>query len=333
VFGVLLTNVGTPEAPESGAVRQYLREFLSDKRVVDYPRWLWLPLLHGIILRVRPHRSARLYRSIWMESGSPLKIIMARVADKMESHIHSSGDHSVVIEVGMRYGKPSIAGALKKLRSAGVQKIIVFPLYPQYSGTTTGTTFDAVFEALQSWPQIPDLELISDYHDHPAYLQALEQLVRATWQDQKRPDKLLISFHGIPQRYAREGDPYPQQCERTAELLAEALHLDRDLWTYSFQSRFGPEAWLQPYTDKKLEEFGQQGLRELHVIAPGFSVDCLETLEELQVEGREIFHEAGGGSFHYIPALNDHPKHIQALHAILLERLNRTQSHDVNDRR
>jgi ferrochelatase len=320
--GILLTNVGTPEGPEISAVRRFLREFLGDRRIVDYPRWLWLPLLHGIILRVRPPRSAQLYRSIWTEEGSPLKIIMESIAEKLESLLITSTEQPVVVEIGMRYGKPSIAAALENLRAADVQKIFVFPLYPQYSGTTTGTSFDAVFDALQAWPQIPDLELISDYHDHPAYLAAIEQLVRSSWQDQEPPDKLLISFHGIPQRYARNGDPYPQQCEKTARMLASSLGLARHEWLHSYQSRFGPEPWLQPYTDETLEDLGRQGLSNLHIIAPGFSVDCLETLEELQVEGRNIFHDAGGGSFQYIPALNDHPKHIEALAFILFERMN-----------
>ena len=322
-IGVLLTNVGTPEAPESGSVRTYLRAFLSDRRVVDYPRWLWLPLLYGIILRVRPRRSVKLYRSIWTQSGSPLIVIMESIADKLGSQINASSKGSIAVEIGMRYGRPSIAGALAKLRSAGIQNLVVFPLYPQYSGTTTGSTFDAVFQEIRAWPQIPDLQLISDYHDHPGYISALAQSVRTAWQDRVRPDSLLISFHGIPQRFADQGDPYPQQCRRTAELLAEALDLEREYWTYSYQSRFGPEPWLQPYTDETLEEFGKQGLRNLHIIAPGFSVDCLETLEELQVEGHEIFRAAGGDSFHYLPALNDRPEHIAALTSILLERLNR----------
>jgi ferrochelatase len=322
-IGVLLTNVGTPEAPETGPVRTYLREFLSDRRVVDYPRWLWLPLLYSIILRVRPRRSAKLYRSIWTQSGSPLMVIMESIADKLESKINASRKGSIAVEIGMRYGRPSIAQALRKLRSAGIQKLVVFPLYPQYSGTTTGSTFDAVFEEIRAWPQIPDLQLISDYHDHPGYISALAQSVRTAWQDRVRPDSLLISFHGIPQRYAGLGDPYPQQCKRTAELLAGALDLEREYWTYSYQSRFGPEPWLQPYTDETLEEFGKQGLQNLHIIAPGFSVDCLETLEELQVEGHEIFRKAGGDSFQYLLALNDRPEHIAALTTILSERLNR----------
>jgi ferrochelatase len=319
--GVLITNVGTPEAPETGAVRAYLREFLGDRRVVDYPRWLWLPLLYGIILRVRPRRSARLYRSIWMDEGSPLKIIMGRIAEKLEKRFGESCELSVAVEVGMRYGKPSIKNALEKLRAAQVQKIIIFPLYPQYSWTTTGTTFDAVFNTLQGWPRVPDMELITDYHDHPAYITALVKRIRAEWDLTGRPQKLLISFHGIPQRYARNGDPYPQQCDQTAQLLADALDLPDHSWSYSFQSRFGPEAWLQPYTDKTLEEYGHEALSSLHVIAPGFSVDCLETLEELQVEGQEIFHTVGGGSFRYLPALNDDSVHIEALATILLERL------------
>lgn len=320
-IGVLIANIGTPEAPDPGPVREYLREFLSDQRIVNYPRWLWLPMLYTIILRIRPPRSARLYRSIWMDEGSPLKVYMERIATKLGTQLSTVSENRVVIEVGMRYGKPSIATALHRLRSAGVRKIVVFPLYPQYSGTTTGTTFDAVFGALQEWSHVPDLEFISDYHDHPAHLNALEQRVRSIWQDQKPPDKLLISFHGIPQRYAHNGDPYPQQCERTAQLLARALDLERHEWVHSYQSRFGPEPWLQPYTDKTLEELGRQGLSNLHIIAPGFSVDCLETLDELQAEGRHIFQEAGGGTFHYLPALNDRKEHINALATILLERL------------
>ncbi len=321
--GVLLINIGTPESPETGAVRSYLREFLSDRRVVDYPRWLWLPLLHGIILRIRPRRSARMYRSIWMDQGSPLKVIMDRIAEKLQQRVNESSELSVVVEVGMRYGKPSIKNALERLRAAQAQKIVIFPLYPQYSRTTTATTFDAVFSALKTWAQIPDLELIADYHDHPAYLAALAQLTRVEWEKHGQPEKLLISFHGIPQRYARNGDPYPQQCERTAQLLVDALELPDHAWSYSFQSRFGPEPWLQPYTDETLKKLGGEDLSSLHIIAPGFSVDCLETLEELQVEGKQIFHTSGGGSFRYLPALNAETAHIEALATIILERLKR----------
>lgn len=319
-LGVLVTNVGTPEAPEPGAVRAFLSEFLGDRRVIDYPRWLWLPLLHGLILRVRPRRSARLYRSIWTQDGSPLKIIMESIATNLESQVTTSSEQPVVVEIGMRYGQPSIAVGLEKLRAAKVDKIVIFPLYPQYSWTTTGTTFDAVFQTLQSWPRVPGLELISDYHDHPAYIHALEERIKADWGDEGPPQQLLMSFHGIPQRYTRNGDPYPQQCEKTAWLLAESLNLPKQAWSFSYQSRFGPEAWLQPYTDETLQTYGRQGLESLHVVAPGFSVDCLETLEELQEEGREIFHTAGGGSFRYLPALNDSRLHIEALAQILQEK-------------
>lgn len=320
-IGVLLTNVGTPNAPEPGAVRAYLREFLGDRRVVDYPRWLWLPLLHGIILRVRPHRSARLYQAIWSEEGSPLKVIMHHIANKLEELVASSSGNTFVIEIGMRYGEPSIADGLEKLRAADVHKIVIFPLYPQYSWTTTGSTFEAVFKVLQNWHRVPDLELISDYHDHPAYIQALEQRVKVYWENRGAPQQLLMSFHGIPERYARNGDLYPQQCEKTARLLAGSLTLPNDAWSFSYQSRFGPEGWLQPYTDKTLEKYGREGMESLHVIAPGFSVDCLETLEELQVEGQEIYYQAGGGSFVYLPALNDTPQHIEALTQILQEKV------------
>jgi ferrochelatase len=321
-IGVLLANVGTPEAPEPNAVRTYLREFLSDRRVVDYPRWLWLPILHAVILRVRPRRSARLYRSIWTKEGSPLKVAMERIAEKLESHFNTTHGKRINIVIGMRYGQPSIATALSKLNEQHPRKIIIFPLYPQYSGTTTGTIFDAVLDALKRWPQIPELELISDYHDHPAYLDALHKYVDSFWRSEGRPERLLLSFHGIPERYAQNGDPYPRHCERTAQLLAIRLGLRDDEWVYSYQSRFGPEPWLQPYTDRSLEDFGHEGVRNLHVLAPGFSVDCLETLEEIQAEGRQIFKDAGGGSFQYIPALNDSRVHIDALVSILQERLN-----------
>jgi ferrochelatase len=258
-----------------------------------------------------------------MESGSPLKIIMESIANKLGNKVASSREQPVVVEIGMRYGQPSISEGLEKLRAAKVRKLVIFPLYPQYSWTTTGTTFDAVFKTLQKWPRVPDLELISDYHDHPAYINALKARIIAEWKTEGPPQQLLMSFHGIPQRYARNGDPYPQQCKNTAQLLAKLLGLSEQAWSFSYQSRFGPEAWLQPYTDRKLEDYGREGLESLQIIAPGFSVDCLETLEELEVEGRDIFHEAGGGSFRYLPALNDTPLHIDALGAILLEHLSR----------
>lgn len=320
-IGILLTNVGTPSAPAPNAVRTYLGEFLSDQRIVDYPRWLWLPLLHAIILRVRPRRSARLYNSIWTHEGSPLQITMGRIAVKLEKSLNTQSCQTVHIEIGMRYGQPSIAGALKSLQEKQVCRIIIFPLYPQYSGTTTGTSFDAVFESFRDWPYIPDVDLISGYHDHPAYLQALERHVRSFWERKGQPEHLLLSFHGIPERYASSGDPYPQQCKRSAELLTSKLDLLDDMWSYSYQSRFGPEPWLRPYTDEKLEHLAHAGVKSLHVIAPGFSVDCLETLGEIQVEGQALFKEAGERSFHYIPALNDTNAHIDALATIIQESL------------
>lgn len=319
--GVLLTNVGTPEAPDAPAVRTYLREFLSDPRVVDYPRWLWLPLLHAVILRVRPSRSARLYRSIWTNEGSPLKTIMERIAGQLSTALNADGERTVYVEIGMRYGRPSIAEGLNRLRDKSVQKIVVFPLYPQYSRTTTATTYDAIFDTLREWPQIPTLKFISDYHDHPAYLGALETHVRSFWENEGQPERLQLSFHGIPERYAHDGDPYPRQCERSAGLLAGRLGLGDDAWGFSYQSRFGPEPWLQPYTDQTLEQLGQRGVETLHVLAPGFSVDCLETLEELQVEGKGLYQKAGGGTFRYIPALNTDQVHIEALATILIEHL------------
>jgi ferrochelatase len=317
-IGVLLINLGTPDSPETGDVRRYLAEFLSDPRVVEMPRLLWKIILHGIILRTRPKRSAEAYRKVWTEDGSPLLTISQGIAAGLQQQLDAHTPDIYKVEPAMRYGNPSVASGLEELRRANAQRLIVLPLYPQYSATTTGSAFDAVAETLQRWRWIPELHLINNYHDNPAYINALADSVRGFWSAQGEPQRLLLSFHGIPREYAEGGDPYPEQCRATGRILADVLGLDESRWALSFQSRFGRREWLQPYTDQTLRRWGDEGAGNVHVICPGFAADCLETLEEIAVENRENFQAAGGGEFHYIPALNDHPAHLKALTDIVL---------------
>jgi ferrochelatase len=310
--GVLLVNLGTPEAPTAKALRPYLRQFLGDSRVIEYPRWLWRFILDGIILNVRPRRSAKLYAKIWTDEGSPLMAISQKLADKLQAAL---GKEMKVV-LAMRYGRPSIASGLNKLRQANINRIIILPLYPQYSATTTGTIFDDVFDVLKTWRWVPEIRTINDYHDHPLYIQALADSVRDFWQENGRSQRLILSFHGIPKEYAEKGDPYPVYCCQTAQRLTAALGIERDRWQITFQSRFGPQEWLQPYTDETLTIWGEKGLESVDTICPGFAADCLETLEEMAQENRDIFLEAGGQNYQYIPALND-----SAAHAALLASL------------
>lgn len=312
-LGILLTNLGTPDAPTAPALRRYLAEFLWDRRVVDVPRPLWWLILHGIILRARPARSARLYRKVWTAEGSPLLLIARRQQAMLQQLLETRWPGRTRVALGMRYGTPSIATALTELRAAGVQQILVLPLYPQNSCSTTASTFDAVAEALRNTRDVPTLRFVADYHADASYIGALAASVREARQDGGPVSRLLFSFHGTPERYRTEGDPYYQQCLTTARLTAQGLGLKEDEWQVSFQSRFGREPWLQPYTDEVLQQLPAQGVRHVQVICPGFSADCLETLEEIAGENRELFLHAGGESFHYIPALNDRPDHIAAL--------------------
>lgn len=308
--GVLLANLGTPDAPTPRAVRRYLAEFLSDPRVVEMARLPWWLILHGIILRTRPRRSAKAYRKVWTEEGSPLLAFSRRQAEALQ---HSLAEDGVRVELAMRYGNPSIPSGLKKLHAAGVRRILVLPLYPQYSATTTASTFDAVTEELRKWRAIPELRMVHGYHDDPRYIAALAESVRDHRDEFGAPSRLLFSFHGIPLEYAQKGDPYAEQCLATAQLLAEELRLRVGEWAVSFQSRLGRQEWLKPYTSEVLAEWGRTGMESVHVLCPGFPADCLETLEEIAVENRAVFQEAGGGEFHYIGGLNDRPSHIFAL--------------------
>jgi ferrochelatase len=307
--GVLLTNLGTPDAPTRAALKRYLKEFLWDPRVVEEPRWKWWLILNTVILNIRPARSARAYEGVWTEKGSPL---MLHSLDQQAGLQKVLGD-DVHVELAMRYGNPSIASGLQKLRDKGCTRILIFPLYPQYAAATTASTFDAVADELKQWRRVPELRMISSYHNHPAYIDALAASVRKQWDANGKPDRLLISFHGIPQRYFDNGDPYPCMSRKTGRLLAEALELEEGEWFVSFQSRFGREEWVKPYTDTTLKAWGAEGVGRVDVICPGFSSDCLETLEEIAVENRDYFIEAGGREFHYIPALNSNEVHIRAL--------------------
>ncbi len=315
-LGVLLVNLGTPAAPTTAAVRRYLDQFLSDPRVIDYPRWLWWPILHGVILRIRPSRSAHAYQQVWTDEGSPLLVQTNKLATALHSHLKKEIDADIQLVVGMTYGEPSIASALQQLQQANVRKVLVLPLYPQYSVSTTASVFDAVSKALKKTFWLPELRFINNYHDDEHYIAALENSVTRHWQTHER-NHLLMSFHGLPQRYLYQGDPYHCQCLKTARLLAEKLQLKQDEWSLSFQSRVGREQWLQPYTDLTLRNFPKQNIKRVTVICPGFVVDCLETLEEIAIRNRQDFLTAGGESFDYIPALNNDAAHVQALSRLI----------------
>ncbi len=313
--GVLLANLGTPDAPTTPALKRYLKEFLSDKRVIDLPRWKWWPILHFIVLPRRSPKSAEAYKRVWTEEGSPLLVTGRSQARKL----HETLDLPVTL--GMRYGNPSIASALAKLEARNCRRILVLPLYPQYAGATTLSTMDAVHAALKDRHDPPEIEFVDSYQDAPEYLVALANSVREVWSKNGEPRKLLMSFHGIPLRYALQGDPYPKHCEQTALGLAHELGLGKDRWFLSYQSRFGREEWLKPYTDETLQAWGEEKLESVDVICPGFAADCLETIDEIDVENREVFEEAGGGRFRYIEALNDRDDHIAALAAVARRKL------------
>lgn len=305
--GVLLVNLGTPDEATAPAVKRFLSQFLHDKRVVDMTRWLWCPILHGVILPIRAPKVAKLYQSVWMEEGSPLMVYSKRQADKLAKMV------DIPVEVGMTYGNPSLQSGLEALLAQGVENVIVLPLYPQYSGTTTAAVSDGITKAFKNIPVMPEYRFIRDYYQHPMYIKALAQSVRRSWQQNGKGDYLLCSYHGIPKRYADNGDVYPQHCDRTTTLLARELELAPNQIGMTYQSRFGREEWLQPYTDKTLETLPGKGIKNLDIIAPAFSVDCLETLEEISDQCSEIFMEKGGEKFTYIPCLNDDELHIQMM--------------------
>ncbi len=326
-LGVLLVNLGTPDAPTSGAVRRYLAEFLSDPRVVEIPGVVWRPLLHGIILRVRPAQSAERYRRIWTKDGSPLLVHSLRQKTLLFGYLGARlkalglpADHCLV-ELGMRYGTPSVADALESLRQGNCERVLVLPLYPQYAASTTASVVDAVFAAAASLRRVPGLRVVDAFHDDPGYIGALVQSINDYWVKHGRPNKLVLSFHGVPRWTLDRGDPYHCHCHKTARLVTTGLGLKPEQYVITFQSRFGRARWLEPYTAPTLVALAREGMRRVDVVCPGFVSDCLETLEEIGLEGRAAFLEAGGTEFHAIPCLNEMPGWIAALASIALKHL------------
>lgn len=320
-IAVVLVNLGTPAAPTTAAVRRYLDQFLSDPRVIEQPRWLWWLILNGVILRLRPARSARAYASIWTKSGSPLLVNSQALAQALGGSLKRSAGDGVDVHLAMTYGEPALPAVLRSLVGAGRRRVLVLPLYPQYSATSTGAVFDALADAIKTlrWP--PELRTIGDYHDQPAHIEALARSVERHWAAHGRAERLLLSFHGIPRRYVEAGDPYAMQCSATAARLAARLGVGDDGVVVSFQSRVGREEWLRPYTDQKLEEFAKAGVSSVQVLCPAFAVDCLETLEEIAVENRERFLHAGGQRYEYIAALNDGEDQVAALSELVLRHI------------
>ena len=308
-IGVLITNLGTPDAPNKKELKVYLNQFLSDPRVIELPKILWQIILKLVILQIRPSKSAEAYKQIWTDKGSPLLDIANRQLNKIQSSF-SSKNGNIVFEVGMRYGNPSIPDALLKLQKKQVRRLLVLPMYPQYCAATTGSTFDEVTNVLQKWRWIPEMRFINQYFEEKNYIEALSNSIKSFWEKTSKPQKIIFSYHGIPKRYLTNGDPYHCFCLKTTRLVKEYMGLSDDEIMTTFQSRFGREEWLKPYTSETLKELPKQGIKNIHIISPGFSSDCLETLEELEEENKEYFMESGGENYHYIPCLNDHDDHI-----------------------
>ena len=309
---VLLCNLGTPDAPTAPALRRYLAEFLSDHRVVEIPKLIWWVILHGIILRIRPKKSAAKYASIWMPEGSPLKVWTEKQATMLRGYLGVRG-HQVDVRYAMRYGSPSIASQLDQLRQEGVTRVLIMPAYPQYSATTTASVFDAVYSWAAKVRRIPEFRFVNHYHDAPGYIAALAGQIKEHWRVNGQAEQLLMSFHGVPERTLMLGDPYHCECHKTARLLADKLGLGKDRYKVTFQSRFGKAKWLQPYTEPTLIQMAQAGVKSVDVMCPGFTGDCLETLEEINLEARHAFIDAGGQEFRYVTCLNDSPTWIAAL--------------------
>ncbi|MGB5540402.1 MAG: ferrochelatase [Gammaproteobacteria bacterium] len=318
-LGVVLVNLGTPESPTPAALRRYLGEFLSDPRVVEIPRLVWLAILHGIILRVRPKKSAHAYASVWTEAGSPLRAFSEALAEKVRQELERLVPGPVSVALAMRYGEPAVNRVLLNMQAQGVERVVIVPLYPQYSGATTGSVADAVFTSLGHWRWVPELRFMGAYHDDPRYIQAIADSIRTHRETHGPGDRLLISFHGMPVATLKAGDPYYCHCHKTARLIAEELGLGERQWEMAFQSRFGRAAWLQPYVVERLEALPAEGVRHLTVVCPGFASDCLETLEEIAMQGRDSFLQAGGERFDYVPALNAGAAHVQLQAARILQ--------------
>jgi protoporphyrin/coproporphyrin ferrochelatase len=312
-IGILLVNTGTPDSLELRDIRRYLAKFLSDPRVIELPRWLWLPLLHGFVLRTRPRSSQAKYRKVWTPEGAPLLKISRELRTRLAGALAQRALAPFSVELAMLYSTPSVADGLAKLQNSGAQRILVLPLFPQYCGATTGAVYDQVAAELARWRWLPELRFVADYHDHPAFVKALRDSVQQHWEAQGRTGFLLMSFHGIPEAYFDKGDPYFFKCHRTARLLADELLLKDGQWSVSFQSRLGPSRWLQPYTFEEVTRLAARGIDDVTVVCPGFAVDCLETLEEIAIENRQRFVHSGGRHFSYVPALNSSAGQVRFL--------------------
>jgi len=319
--GILLINLGTPDAPTAQAVRAYLQEFLSDPRVVEIPRAIWWLILNGIILNTRPKKSAAKYASIWLKEGSPLRVYTEKQTSLLQGYLSQRTKAPFVVDYAMRYGSPSIPSVLRKLKEQNCQRILIVPMYPQYAASSTATAFDIVFAELLQMRNTPALRTIKNFHDHPGYIKALANNINEYWMKNGRPEKLVMSFHGLPQFSLDKGDPYHCECHKTARLLAQALGLQPEQYALSFQSRFGKAEWLKPYTTATLKELGKQKTKRVDVVCPGFVADCLETLEEIAMEGKEDFQHAGGGEYHYIPCLNERDDWMHALTDLVMDNL------------
>lgn len=318
-IGVLITNLGTPETPTKSALRSYLKEFLADPRVVEIPRLVWLLILHGIILNVRPARSAEAYASVWSDEGSPLMVHTQAQAKALQARFAS--EENVIVKMAMRYGQPSVSSAINDMLDSGVRKLLVLPLYPQYSGSTTASTYDAIARDFVQRRWLPDFRFISHYHDRPDYIEAVANKIAAHREARGGADLLVFSFHGVPKSYLENGDPYHCECHKSARLIAERLQLKDSEYRVVFQSRFGYAEWLQPYCDETMKTLPLEGVKSVQVVCPGFSADCLETIEEIDVENRQYFMDAGGERYEYIPALNSDPAHIDMLYGLVQDNL------------
>ncbi len=327
---VVLCNLGTPDAPTAAALRTYLAQFLGDPRVVEIPRLVWWLILHGVILRTRPAKSARKYASIWMAEGSPLRVWTEKQTSLLRGYMGERGHH-ISVRHAMSYGSPSIGSVLDQLKSEGVRRVVVMPMYPQYSSTTTASVFDAVYTWARNVRHIPEFRFVNRFHDHPGYIEAVAKRILAHWAQNGRPDKLVMSFHGLPQRNLIQGDPYHCECLKTARLVGQRLGISPDELIVTFQSRFGKAEWLQPYTEATLVELARQGVKRVDITCPGFVADCLETLEEIAIEARAAYIGAGGEQFHYIPCMNDQHDWIAALCNIVQDNMQGWDTKSIPD--
>jgi len=330
-IGVLLVNLGTPDAPTTSAVRKYLAEFLSDPRIVEMPRIIWWLILNIIILNIRPQRSKKLYKKIWSKDGSPLLVISNNIVSKIKNSKNIL-KKNILIDLAMRYGNPSIKKALDNYRENNINKLVVIPMFPQYSAATTASIFDKLSSEMKTWRNIPDIRFLSTYHDEPSYISACAHRIKHHWEKEKKSKKLIFSFHGLPQVNLHKGDPYHCYCHKTAEMIAKELKISESDYIVTFQSRFGNQVWLQPYTDEVLENLAKEGVDSVDIFCPGFLCDCLETLEEINIQSRENYISCGGIFFNYISALNDSDENIKSMENIILQEIMDWDNHIINSK-